>query len=195
MSSPKIYTRTGDDGSTGLFYGGRVPKDSALPMAYGAVDEAQAFLGVARAQVSAVGSDGGAADADTADLAELDAVLSGVCKDLYVLMAELATDPQNHDKLEYGTSRVTAEMAEALETQIDDFKARFEAPSHFAVPGQDPLSAALDVARTVVRRAERASVAAAADGSHVLVYLNRLSDLVWTLARWVEGTTILAKDA
>lgn len=187
MSSPKIYTRTGDDGSTGLFYGGRVAKDSPLPMAYGAVDEAQAFLGVARAQV---------AEAPTEEMAvELDAVLSGVCRDLYVLMAELATAEENHDKLEYGMSRVGPEMADGLEAHIDDFKARFEAPSHFAVPGQDPLSAALDVARTVVRRAERQSVAAVAEGSHVLVYLNRLSDLVWTLARWVEDTTVLAKDA
>lgn len=186
MSSPKIYTGTGDDGSTGLFYGGRVPKDSALPMAYGAVDEAQAFLGVARAQVDL---------APSAEMgAELDEVLSGICRDLYVLMAELATAHENHEKLEYGTSRVAVEMADALESQIDDFKSRFEAPAHFAVPGQDPLSASLDVARTVIRRAERASVAAVADGSHVLVYLNRLSDLVWTLARWVEGTTILAKD-
>ncbi len=191
MSSPKIYTRTGDDGSTGLFYGGRVPKDSALPMAYGAVDEAQAFLGVARAQASQPSSQSLSAGV----AAELDQVLSTVCKDLYVLMAELATLPENHEKLEYGTSRVTAEMAEALEVHIDDFKSRFEAPSHFAVPGQDPLSAALDVARTVVRRAERASVSAVADGSHVLVYLNRLSDLVWTMARWVEDTTVLAKDA
>lgn len=159
-------------------------------MAYGAVDEAQAFLGVARAQIAVTFE--GASSEEMAT--ELDTVLSTVCRDLYVLMAELATAPENHSKLEYGMSRVGPEMADALEAHIDDFKSRFEAPSHFAVPGQDPLSAALDVARTVVRRAERSSVAAVVDGSHVLVYLNRLSDLIWTLARWVEGETVLAKD-
>ncbi len=185
MSSPKIYTRTGDDGTTGLFYGGRVPKNSALPNAYGSVDEAQAFLGVARA-----------ACAQNVELGpELNEVLLGIGRDLYVLMAELATAPENHSKLEDGMSRVTAEMAEALETQIDDYKSRFEAPSQFVVPGEDPLSASLDVARTVIRRAERCSIEAAAEGSHVLVYLNRLSDLVWTLARWVETTTMIASDS
>ena len=169
----KIYTRTGDDGTTGLFYGGRVPKDSALPWAYGTVDEAQAALGVARALASA-GSD-------------LDTMLIGLCRDLYVLMAELATAPENHHKLVAGQTLVTEEMAVALETLIDDVSTRFEPPTEFVIPGQNLLSAQLDVARTVVRRAERLAMRAVVHGSHVVTYLNRLSDLCWTLARWQDG--------
>ena len=106
----KIYTKTGDDGTTGLFYGGRVNKDSALPMAYGAIDEAQAAIGLARAVVEA---------------AELNEVLTTVCRDLYVAMAELATLPENRSKLEPGTTLVTAEMVEVLEQSIDTADARF----------------------------------------------------------------------
>ncbi len=184
MSSPKIYTRDGDDGTTGLFYGGRVAKDSELPQAYGAVDEAQAFLGVARSSTASTGS----------SAAEIDQVITRVESDLYVLMAELATGPENRGKLEAGTTLVTPEMVTAIEVLIDDYKSRFDVPSNFVVPGGDPLSAALDVARTVIRRAEREAIAAAAKGSEVVPYLNRLSDLIWTIARYVEGEATLAKD-
>ncbi|HEY4377453.1 MAG TPA: cob(I)yrinic acid a,c-diamide adenosyltransferase [Acidimicrobiales bacterium] len=176
----KIYTRKGDDGTTGLYGGGRVAKDSVRPVAYGTVDEVQAFLGVARAHCERGG--------------ELDGMLVRVEHDLWVLMAELATDPANHHKLVDGTSRVTAEMVTALEALIDDVDARFEAPSEFVVPGQDVVAAHLDVARAVTRRAERVCLAAASDGSQVVPYLNRLSDLCWTLARWQEGTSVIAKD-
>jgi cob(I)alamin adenosyltransferase len=81
-------------------------------------------------------------------------------------------------------------MVEALEAQIDAFTARFEQPTEFVVPGEGELPARLDVARTVVRRAERRSMAVAAPGSHVLPYLNRLSDLCWTLARFAEGESV-----
>src|SRR4051812_2546402 len=175
----KIYTRKGDDGTTGLYGGGRVAKDSAAPEAYGTVDEAQAALGVARALCHKGG--------------DLDRLLTGLERDLWVLMAELATDPTNAHKLEDGTSRVTAGMVAALETQIDDISARFDPPTEFVVPGETPVAAALDVARTVIRRAERASLRAAADGSQVVPYLNRLSDLVWTLARWQEGESVITK--
>jgi cob(I)alamin adenosyltransferase len=175
----KIYTRKGDDGTTGLYGGGRVAKDSAAPEAYGTVDEAQAALGVARALCPKGG--------------ELDGLVTGLERDLWVLMAELATDPGNAHKLEDGTSRVTAEMVAALETLIDEISARFDPPTEFVVPGETPIAAALDVARTVIRRAERASLRAAADGSHVVPYLNRLSDLVWTLARWQEGESVITK--
>lgn len=183
MSGPKIYTRDGDDGTTGLLYGGRVAKNSALPRAYGAVDEAQAFLGLARATA-----------ASSSCSAEIDGVVTTVGRDLYVLMAELATAPENHQKLSEGTTLVTGDMVTAIEVLIDDFKARFDAPTDFVVPGGDPVSAALDVARTVIRRAERQSIGATADGSHVGPYLNRLSDLIWTIARYVEGEATLAKD-
>jgi cob(I)alamin adenosyltransferase len=173
----KIYTRKGDDGTTGLLYGGRVAKDSALPAAYGTVDEAQAAIGVARAE-SAPGS-------------ELDGMLVGLERDLWVLMAELATDPSHHDRLTPGQSRVTPEMVTALEDRIDDIGGRFEMPTEFVVPGQDRVAALLDVARTVTRRAERKALAAATDGSSVVPYLNRLSDLLWALARWQEGDRAL----
>ncbi|MCU1355199.1 MAG: ATP:cob(I)alamin adenosyltransferase [Acidimicrobiales bacterium] len=176
----KIYTRKGDDGTTGLYGGGRVAKDSAAPEAYGTVDEAQAALGVARAECER-GS-------------ELDEILVGLERDLWVLMAELATDASNAHKLVDGTSRVSADMVAAVETRIDDISARFDPPTEFVVPGEDRLAALLDVARTVVRRAERVSLRAAADGSQVVPYLNRLSDLCWTLARWREGTSLITKS-
>ena len=175
----KIYTRKGDDGSTGLYGGGRVPKDSAAPEAYGTVDEAQAALGVARAECERGG--------------ELDQLLVGLERDLWVLMAELATDASNLHKLVDGTSRVTAEMVAALEVRIDEISGRFEPPTEFVVPGETKVAALLDVARTVIRRAERVSIAAAHDGSQVVPYLNRLSDLLWTLARWQEGTSLISK--
>ena len=176
----KIYTRTGDDGTTGLFYGGRVPKDSALPWAYGTVDEAQAALGVARSLAERGG--------------ELDQLLVGLCRDLYVLMAELATLPANQAKLTPGTTLVTAEQVTALETLIDDVNSRFEMPTEFVIPGQTAVAAQLDVARTVVRRAERLALRAVVPDSHVVAYLNRLSDLCWTLARWQEGEALTARS-
>lgn len=172
----KIYTRKGDDGTTGLYGGGRVPKDSAAPEAYGTVDEAQAALGLARAAAGR-GS-------------ELDALLVAVERDLWVLMAELATEPEQAHKLVDGATRVTAEMVAALEAHIDAFTARFEQPTEFVVPGEHEVAARLDVARTVVRRAERRAMAVAAAESHVLPYLNRLSDLCWTLARFAEGESL-----
>lgn len=176
----KIYTRAGDDGTTGLLYGGRVAKDSALPTAYGTVDEAQAAIGLARADSERGG--------------ELDGLLLGLERDLWVLMAELATDPANRDKLVAGQSLVTDEMVAGLEALIDAVSARFDPPTEFVVPGETRLAAQLDVARTVVRRAERDALAAALPGSHAVPYLNRLSDLLWTLARWQEGRSLATRD-
>jgi cob(I)alamin adenosyltransferase len=176
----KIYTRKGDDGTTGLLYGGRVAKDGPAPTAYGAVDEAQAAIGLARAEARA---DPAASPGELAD------ILLGIERDLWVLMAELATDAANHDKLTPGQSLVTPEMVTALETLIDEVSAGFEPPTEFVVPGETRVAALLDVARTVVRRAERDAVPVAAPGAHALPYLNRLSDLLWTLARWQEGTS------
>ena len=176
----KVYTRRGDDGTTGLLYGGRVLKNAPAPMAYGSVDEAQAFIGLARAHAEPRG--------------ELDTLLVAVEHDLWVLMAELATNPERRHKGTPGQSLVTTQMVTALEERIDDVMARFDAPTDFVVPGANPLCAALDVARTVVRRAEREVLSSAAEGSHVLPYLNRCSDLLWALARWQEGRSLLAKD-
>ena len=176
----RLYTGKGDDGTTGLLFGGRVPKDSAHLRACGAVDEAQAVIGVARSLCER-GS-------------ELDEALTLACRDLWVLMAELATLPDNHGKLVDGQTRVTTEMVAAVEALVDDLGGRFEAPSQFVVPGQTPLAAQLDLARTVVRRAEREAVAATVPGSQVLPYLNRLSSLLWVQARWVEGEHLLSRD-
>lgn len=176
----KVYTKTGDDGTTGLLFGGRVRKDSPLPTAYGSVDEAQASLGVVRAEL----------DGDD----ELTGIIVPVMRDLWVLMAELATLPENRRKLEPGATLVTSEMVEALEQHIDEIAARFEPPTEFVVPGGNRVAALLDVARTVVRRAERDSLSALDDASHAGVYLNRLSDLLWTLARWREGTSTAVRS-
>src|SRR5882724_13249611 len=133
----KVYTRKGDDGSTGLLYGTRVGKDSAGPSAYGEVDEAVSALGVARAETEA-GS-------------ELNDLLMRLQRELFVAGAELATAPDRRHLLEPGVSRVTPEMVTALEPVIDDVTARFEPPQEFVLPGENELAAALDLARAVVR--------------------------------------------
>ena len=153
-----------------------MPKDHPAVEAGGDADEAQAALGVARAHAGR-GS-------------ELDELLVGLERDLWVLMAEVATAPSNREKLVPRATLVTPDMVARLESVIDDVTARFEAPAEFVVPGQSPVAAALDVARTVVRRAERRTLAVVADGSHVVPYLNRLSDLLWTLARWQENGSL-----
>ncbi|MEZ5248279.1 MAG: ATP:cob(I)alamin adenosyltransferase [Ilumatobacteraceae bacterium] len=149
MSRERIYTKAGDDGTTGLFYGGRVRKDSELPTAYGSVDEAQAVLGIARAAAGA-GS-------------PIDALLVPIMRDLYVLMAELATLPENRSKLQPGMSAVTADMVSALEATIDRLDQEFTHPTEFVVPGGDVVAAHLDLGRTVVRR--RASCAGGCRGA------------------------------
>jgi len=176
----QIYTRDGDDGTTGLLYGGRVRKDTDPIEVNGAVDEAQAMLGLARAH--------GLEDP------ELDAMLTEIERDLYCLMAEVATAPENRHKLKPGISLITPEMTADLERRIDALSERVEMPTEFVIPGQNLVSASLDVARTVIRRAERIAVGYDLDGSQVVAYLNRLSDLVWTMARWAEGDDhVLAK--
>lgn len=175
----RIYTRKGDDGTTGLLFGGRVRKDAPAPTACGDVDEAQAALGLARA--------------GTPRGSELDGLLVGIERDLWVLMAEVATAPEHRDRLVAGRTLVTAEMVDALEPVIDDLTSRFDPPTEFVLPGQGPTAAALDLARTVVRRAERSALAVAVPGSAVVAYLNRLSDLLWTMARWQEGQALPAR--
>jgi cob(I)alamin adenosyltransferase len=174
----KIYTRKGDDGTTGLLFGGRVGKDTAGPDAYGAVDEAVSALGLARAEAER-GS-------------ELDELVVRLQRELFVVGAELATAPDNRSKLTPGVSLTTAEMVEALEPVIDRITSRYDPPTEFVLPGENRAAAALDLARTIVRRAERHAVAATSHGwlgddSQVVPYLNRLADLVYTLARWQEG--------
>jgi len=174
----KVYTRKGDDGTTGLLFGGRAGKDEPGPESYGAVDEAVSALGLARAQTEA--------------RSELYELLVRLQRELFVVGAELATAPANRHKLQPEVSLVTAAMVTRLEPLIDDVTTRFNPPTEFVLPGENPVAAALDLARAIVRRAERASVAATRAGwlageSQVVPYLNRLADLVYTLARWQEG--------
>lgn len=172
----KIYTRKGDDGSTGLWYGGRVQKSSPRPEAYGSVDEAASALGVARA------------------LATEDAALQGdilrIQRELFVAGAELATAPEAAGRLEPEVSKVTPAMVDGLEPMIDHYMSRVELPPKFVIPGGTSLSAALDVARTAVRRAERRVVDLKDSGDLaddvVVRYLNRLSDLVFAMARFAD---------
>ena len=176
----KIYTRKGDDGSTDLWYGGRVLKSDGRPEAYGAVDEAASALGLCRA--AAAGADGG------------DAGLAGdilaVQRDLFVIGAQLATGPQAAGRLEAGVSKITPEMVERLEKEIDRYLSQVELPAKFVIPGGTELSARLDLARAVLRRAERRVVQLkllgdAVDES-VIRYLNRASDLLFAMARYAD---------
>jgi len=173
----RIYTKRGDDGTTGLLYGGRLSKDDLRVEAYGTSDEAVAALGMARASCSAPG------------LAEL---ILRLQREMFVLGAELATAPENHHKLKPGETKVVAAMVDGLEALIDEHTAKIRMPEEFIVPGETPGAAALDLARAIVRRCERRCVALAgaeqlADGEAVR-YLNRLADLLFVLARYEEGT-------
>ncbi|MFL5791593.1 MAG: cob(I)yrinic acid a,c-diamide adenosyltransferase [Actinomycetota bacterium] len=173
---PRIYTKTGDDGTTGLLFGGRVGKDDLVTEAYGTTDEAVAALGLARALTDD--------DAIAADVLALQ-------RELFVVGADLATNPEERDRLEAGISLVTDDMVRALEARIDTFVAERPLPQVFIVPGANPASAAIDLARSIVRRAERAVVALErvdrAPNAAVRVYLNRLSDLLFVLARRQAG--------
>jgi cob(I)alamin adenosyltransferase len=172
----KIYTRKGDDGTTGLWYGGRVPKFDGRPEAYGSVDEAAAALGVCRAAAEHGG--------------ELYDDILRIQRELFVAGAELATAPEAAERLEPGVSRVTQEMVERLESDVDRYMERVELPPKFVIPGGTELSARLDVARSAVRRAERrVSVlkhAGELADDTVLTYLNRLSDALFAMARFAD---------
>ena len=163
----RIYTRTGDDGTTGLIGGQRVAKDNLRVAAYGTVDELNALLGVARAE---------------APPADLDQVLARIQDQLFVLGCGLATPP---DK-EAPTPRIETAGVETLERDIDRFEAELPPLSNFILPGGSRTAAALHHARTVCRRAERELVALGRlqeVGREALVYLNRLSDLLFVMAR------------
>jgi cob(I)alamin adenosyltransferase len=168
----KIYTKTGDDGTTGLLFGGRVSKADALVDAYGDVDEAVSALGVARA---ACGDP------------ELSALLLRLQRELFVVAADLAANPRRREQLEAGISLVDAELVDGVEQTIDRLVAARPLRPVFVVPGANATSASVDLARAVLRRAERHAVRAAAEGHHVspqaIAYLNRLGDLLYVLAR------------
>ncbi len=184
-----IATKRGDAGQTSLLYGGRVRKDSARIDCNGAVDEAQSTLGLARALITAA-SASGPPPFSTELLVEM---IVGIERDLWVLMAEVATAPRHRAKLVPGQSLVTPAMVEGLTAIVDRLEAAEVMPKEFVVPGQSVESASLDVARTIVRRAERQAVAMNAEGSQVVPYLNRLSDVCWLLGRALESEHLTAR--
>jgi cob(I)alamin adenosyltransferase len=186
----KIYTNTGDDGTTGLFAGGRVSKVHPRICAYGTVDELNAVLGAAVTQLST--DENRPADVlpsmNTAgsDADSLTARLLRIQSDLFCLGAELATP--NPD--EHGMRMLPTSSLEAIESTIDELDAVLPELKTFILPGGTQLAAGLHIARTVCRRAEREVVALSAetecDCEQVLIYLNRLSDLLFVLARWAN---------
>jgi len=173
----KIYTKKGDDGSTSLWYGGRVPKHHGRTEAYGALDEACSQLGVARALCGP-------------EQAELAADVLRLQNDIFVAGAELATAPEASERLEDGISRTTEAMVDEIETAIDRYMDQVELPPKFVIPGGNPLSAQLDVARTTIRRAERRICALGEAGElaaeTVIHFVNRASDLAYAMARFAD---------
>ena len=168
----RIYTRTGDDGTTGLGDGRRVRKDDARVAAYGTVDEANSAIGVARSHF--------------ADSHDFDTMLARIQNDLFDLGADLATPIEGDQSY---ALRVTAAQAEWLEQSIDRMNSALEPLKSFVLPAGEAGAAALHLARAITRRAERSAVAASetyAIRPEVLIYLNRLSDFLFVAARAVN---------
>ena len=179
----RIYTKKGDDGSTGLLYGGeRISKADLRTDAYGTTDEAVSALGLARASIGS--------QTDRVEVRLADLILR-LQRELFVVGAELATHVDRRSRLTGGVSLVTPGMVTALEDDIDELETWVEQPKEFVVPGESTTGAAIDLARTTVRRAERRCVALAAQGqlpgSLVVPYLNRLADLLFVMARAADG--------
>ena len=182
-----VATRRGDDGTTGLLFGGpRVAKDDLRTEAYGTLDEAVAALGLARAQLGLKRRIGTL----NVGFGDLPAIVLRIQRELFVAAAELATQPDAWDRQVDGVSRVSAAMVEGIETMLREAEAHIAMPSEFVVPGETPVSAALELARTILRRAERRAVTLGSEGlipgPQLLPYLNRLADLLWVLARAAE---------
>jgi len=185
MRTDKLYTAKGDDGYTGLLGAGRVPKYDPRPEAYGTLDEATSFIGLARATTASPHSR---------------AVLLQCQRHLYCIMTELASTPATAKTFEC----LGADKVEWLEGETDALTAQITLPGDFILPGDSHASAALDVARAVVRRAERLAVKLMHDGlmgnPEIVRYLNRLSSLLFVMARYEEaltgmGQTTLAREA
>ena len=173
----KIYTKTGDDGTTGLGNGERRKKHDLRVTAYGTVDETNACIGLARQQCD--------------NAAELDAVLASIQNDLFDLGADLAT-PDDGKPLEYEPLRITQGQVERLEAEIDKLNSELEPLRSFVLPGGSALSANFHLARTVARRAERLIVELSEiDGENIspqaVQYMNRLSDLLFVAARYANN--------
>ncbi len=172
----KIYTKKGDDGTTGLLYGGRVPKDDVRTNVYGTLDETVSALGLARA--------GGLAP-------RVEEIVIRIQREMFIVGAQLATSQENQGKLQEGVSKVSPDMALQAEQEIDELIEQHPLPNEFILPGETMGSAGLDVARSTVRRAERQAVAMDRESMvpdpEILRYLNRVSDLLFVLARFHEA--------
>ncbi len=182
-----VATGRGDDGTTGLLFGGdRIPKDDLRTEAYGTLDEAVAALGLARAELDVRRR----LDVLPPALGGIEPLILRIQRELFVVGAELAANPAARDRLRDGVTRVSAEMVAGIDGILADYEARIEFPAEFVVPGETRTSAALELARTILRRAERRAVtldrAGLVPGAHLLPYLNRLADLLWVLARAAE---------
>jgi len=171
----RVYTKFGDAGETSLLYGGRVSKNGLNTEAYGITDEAVSAMGLARAMTNN---------------SKVNDLLRQLQRDLFTIAAELATDPDKYDLFQQHFKPVTAEMVTSLEETIDSLEEEFEMPKVFILPGGSQASAAIDLARCVIRTAERRVVAMAeADvltNGLIMAYLKRLGDLLFVLARYED---------
>lgn len=174
--TPPIYTKTGDDGTTGLLFGGRVSKADPVIEVCGALDEAVAALGLARSLL---------------DDEQLGRIVLDLQRGLFAAAAEVAANPRARERLVPGISSVAPEMTASLERAIDTLLAEHPLRPAFVVPGANPASAALDLARTFLRRAERRLIAAREGrlivNGTLIAYVNRASDLAYVLARRAAG--------
>jgi cob(I)alamin adenosyltransferase len=178
----KVATGKGDEGTTGLLFGGdRISKDDVRTEAYGTVDEATAALGMARAEL--IGLSG-------AGIAALDETILSIQRDLFVVGAELATNPDAWDRLVEGRTKVSPKMLARINALLAATEAAIVFPKDFVIPGSSKASSAIELARTIIRRAERWCVTLGREGllpgDHLLAYMNRLADLLWLLARQAE---------
>lgn len=183
-----VATGRGDDGTTGLLFGGaRISKDDDRTDAYGTIDETVAALGLARAELN-LKAQYGALPPTLAGVADL---ILRFQRELFVVGAELATNPDAWDRLEDGRTRVSKEMLDGVDATLAELEAGITMPHEFVVPGETRTSAALELARTTLRRAERRAVALSREGlipgPYLLPYVNRLADLLWVLARAAEA--------
>ena len=171
----KIYTRTGDEGYTGLFFGGRVPKNDPRCEAYGAVDHVVSAMGVARAFCRDE---------------KVKTVILDIQNQLFTVGAELATLPENYETMKNSYKVIIPEMVTQLENKLDELDAEVNLPPSFILPGASPGSAILDLARTTLREAERRILDLQELGQlvnkEILPYINRLSDLLFMLARYED---------
>ncbi|MQF87205.1 MAG: cob(I)yrinic acid a,c-diamide adenosyltransferase [SAR202 cluster bacterium] len=174
-SNFKIYTKQGDAGETGLLYGGRISKSDLRTEAYGTTDEAISCLGLARA---------------TSSEPKLKDITRRIQRELFTVGAELATDREEYPALVKNFSIVTEKMTLQIESDIDSLEQEIILPRSFIIPGASPASSAFDIARAIVRRAERCVVEMnnhnLIENQEVLKYINRVSDLIFIMARYED---------